>query len=300
MFISAYCYILLMLYDLIDKAALSILPKVGDYRTFAKIVRQGRIEDASKKQELFSAAKRYFEKRANEADFKAYWDVPAQYCLIHVDVFAQDAKSKEAHDAVAEIGKTFQWIKSVDDFVDETKYCRVTNLMSLADLLISKETSKEARIASATGHFVKENYDSLSQETKDQFWKVYKEELLQCTHDDAARYEHRGNTGYLLGQLEFQILKKHLPNFPQRAEKFLALNGKAAAYFDDFKDFQLDRKNGYGYNTNMRPTLLTGCLENTLKGFKLLSIPEKQKHFAFLVLGGLYQLRELIGIQERT
>lgn len=285
-----------MLYDLIDKAVISLIPKVEFYRTFAKIARQGRIKDISKKQELFPAAKRYFEKRANDADFKAYWDVPAQYCLIHVDVFGQDAKSKEARDAVAEIGRTFQWIKSVDDFVDEEKGSRLVNLMSLVDLLILEKNL----ITRAAGHFAKENYDSLTEDIRSQFWKVYQEELLQCTQKDDVRYAHRGNTGYLLGQLEFKILKKHLPSFPDKAEKFLALNGKAAAYFNDFKDFELDRQKGYGYRTNMRPALLAGCLENTIKGFKLLSASEKPKHFAFLVLGGLYQLRELIGIQERT
>ena len=285
-----------MLYDLFDKAIVSVLPKVNYYRSFAKIVKKDRIDKVSKGINLSEPAKQYLSKRENDSAFNAYWDVLAQYCLIHADVFGQEINSKNTRGAVAEVGRIFQWVKAADDLVDESPGLRPKNLIALDNLV---RGAREPIIPAE--NFVKETYDSFNNSTKDILARIYEEEMSQHTGDDNEHYLHRGDEGYLFGQLEFKILKEFMPDFPGKTEEFFALSGKAATYFDDFKDFDLDRRNGCGYkNPDMRLVLLSSYLKIACDRFIHLSASEKPKHFAFLVLGGLYQLRELIGIQERT
>ncbi|MEM3126459.1 MAG: hypothetical protein QW331_00100 [Candidatus Woesearchaeota archaeon] len=50
----------------------------------------------------------------------------------------------------------------------------------------------------------------------------------------------------------------------------------------------------------MKRQLLRGFFDHTFESIKLLSSEERRMHYSFLMLAGLYQLRELIGIKERT
>jgi len=288
-----------MIYETLDKVIISVLPKVAKYRELATGIVKDREDRTPKTNNMSKGALESLVKKKEKASFRAYWDVPAQYCLIHVDVFGLDSNSSKAKEAVAEIGRTFQWLKIADEIadeiVDEQKGSRYDNLKSMHDIITGYRSPKNP-----DEQLFIEEYNNLKLRDNNHVEKVFRHELAQSIADDTQRYNLRGNVGDLLGRVEYDILKKYLPNIPEYAEEFFASNGTAAAYFDDFKDFNLDREKNSGYKTDIRPKLLKGCIENTIKGLKVLKPKEKVRHLNFLMLGGLYQLREFLGFKERT
>lgn len=283
-----------MLYKIIDGIANGIFPRVSAYRALGETVRELH-KDAMQDTSLQDSSKTFLHCQSQKPDFRSYWEVPAQYCLIHVDVFGEDQFSQKAIEAVAEVGRVFQWLKAADDLVDRGKTSREESLYYLNDLLDRTKNPK-----SELETFIVEEYGRIHPRGREYLPQVYVAELRQCTNKDKTRYLWRGISGALLGKLQYALLKEFLPSLPSRTEEFFSFNGIAAAYFDDLKDFSLDRANNQGYSTDMRSRLFFGFLSNTLQSLQLLRPDERAKHFSFLILGGLYQLREFMQIQERT
>ena len=286
-----------ILYQTIDNAILAASHKVGDYRKLGAQVIEDRKKRTPTTNNLHDDLLVYFLQKQGDAAFQAYWDVLAQYCLIHVDVFGLDTGSNQAKNAVAEIGRVFQWLKIADDIADEREGSKRDNPQGIQDIITGTQLPKNPN-----ERLFLEEYRNLQLQDNTYIDQFFRLEVAQCTaRNDSERYRQRGKIGSVLGKLEYEILKKYLPDFPSRAEKFFALGGVAGAYFDDFKDFDLDRGKGQGYEREItRLKLLYGWVSNTFKAMQSLQPKEQRNHLNFLMLAALYQLRELIGIKERT
>ncbi len=283
------------IHNLVDKAIVSAWPRVQYYRDLGVDVVHDR-EMALHPGTLSLEAQTYLTTRNVETAFRAYWTVPAQFCLIQVDVFGEDAHTPAARKGVQEIGRVFQWLKAADDFVDEQGDSRVRNLENLYTLL-----QAEREPATGAESYILEVHKSFDRDTKNRLNTVYQNELRQCNAtNDEERYRARAEVGKTLGRSEAEILKMYVEGLPDSITPFLELTGVGGAYFDDFKDFDLDKNKGYGYETNMRRKLLSGFATNLTRAMRMLTFQQARRECAFLALGGLYQVRELIGMQERT
>lgn len=287
------------MYAAIDNLIMEIWPRTADYRRLGCIVSDDR-NRFNAERDLSDTARNFLEERESDALFRAYWEVPAHYCLIHVDVFGLNANSEEARQAALEIGRTFQWLKTADDISEDSisSKNKLEGLLHLSHLLLRQEPENPAEV------FLTEEYNSFisqfSEGIRRLLFRSYIKDIMQCSKSDYRKCDARGDQGYLFGEVEYAILKKYLSGMPEHARLLFALNGAAAAYFDDFKDFKIDIQNGSGYQGEMRPELLKRFVQNTMQSIGVLSQDERKRHFAFLMLGALYQLKELLGLKERT
>jgi len=283
------------LYSAVDKAVITVWPRVQYYRDLGVLVVQDR-NKVLEQERLTREAQEYLNAKNKEAAFRAYWTVPAQFSLIQVDVFGGNAETQAARAAVENIGRVFQWVKAADDVVDEQGGSRVGNLKNIYALL-----QRGRKPASGAEAYILEEYNRFDNAVQCRLDRVYQEELRQCNaRNDKERYHARGEVGRSLGLLEGHIIQAHVEGLPDSITQFLELTGVGGAYFDDVKDFDLDRKSGYGYETNMRGKLCLGFVSDLAGAMRVLTPKQATRECAFLALGGLYQVREVIGVQERT
>ncbi|MEK6920955.1 MAG: hypothetical protein AABX82_03675, partial [Nanoarchaeota archaeon] len=131
------------LYSAVDKAVITVWPRVQYYRGLGVLV----VKDRTRALEngcLGEKAGEYFREKNKEAAFRAYWTVPAQFSVIQVDVFGADAETQVARAAVENIGRVFQWVKAADDVVDEQGGSRLNNLETLYALVQERRTPTSA------------------------------------------------------------------------------------------------------------------------------------------------------------
>lgn len=280
-----------------DNLVLKIWPRVEYYRQLGKevsVVRKVKLAEIS--EELSEPARQYLSIVQDVPAFLAYWEVQAQYCLIHIDAFGFNANSTLAHEAAADVGRVFQWLKAADMMVDDNKTLRLENLSKIKDL-----TQGNVKPDTLAEHYIAEEAQVFNGNIRGYVFDWINEEVAKIkAPTEGEKVIRRKNIGQLLGELEYEILKKSIPRIPDHAKQFFAFDGIAAACFDDLKDFAIDRELGQGYDIKTSPILLLNFIHNTYKSFTVLSPEEGERHAMFLTLGGLYQVRELIGVQERT
>ena len=285
-----------MIYDKINKFVLEKNHLVGEYRQLGIDIREHRRENPHNSH-LSKKSIGFIVESEKDSGFKAYWSVQAQYNLINTHVFGENPYSESAMDACSEIGRIFQWIKAADNIVDS-----IGDPVQQADMLLEIQYKiNSSRYDSVAEQFLCEEYNIFSDNTKDIIQTVYDTEISRIlASSDTERMKFRAENGDILGHLEYDLMNEHGLKIPEHADSFLRYQGRAGAFFDDFKDFKLDRENGEGYEQDIRLKLIAKGISNFTKSLKILSKEERKRHMSFLLLGGMYQLRELIGIQERT
>ena len=283
-----------MIYEAIDRVILAISPKVGEYRSLGNLILEDRARVISDL-DVSLQARGYLQEKENDSAYVSYWNVNAQYSLIHVDVFGLNPRLPEAREAAAEIGFTFQWIKTADNLVDEHEGDKLEKLQSSYEILFG-----DGLINSPNEAFFYDGFQLLDPISQGAIKKVYfglENQIKAETNKE--RMFHRIAYDSVIGALQFDLLAKYL-DLPVHARKFFANIGVAAAAFDDVKDYQLDKDLGMGYEGEYRPQLMMAFAKHYLKALSSLSFREKRRHFSFLALGSLFEMRELFGLKDRT
>lgn len=285
-----------MLYKKIDELVIKKWPLVKEFRSLGKEIREFRKEDPQNSH-LSNESIQFIKEAEKDSGFRAYWEVQAQYNLIMARVFGENPHSEKAKSACSEIGRVFQWIKAADNSIDQ-----MGNPSKQAEKLTQiRENLDSGEYNSSLERYLSEEQSSFSPNTIELMDSVYETEMSRINApNDTLRMKYRGENGSVLGNLEFELMKEHQLDISDHANSFLMYQGSAGAFFDDFKDYHLDRKAGEGYAHDVRIQLLSKGIQEFKSSFQTLSKEEKRNYSNFLKLGGLYQLRELIGIQERT
>ncbi len=285
-----------MLYDKIDEFAIKKWPLIEKFRSLGAEIREFRLEHPQN-EHLSKESIEFIENQEKNPGFKAYWEVQAQYNLIVTDIFGENPHSNITKSTCNTIGQVFQWIKAADNDIDSlgNPVKQAKRLIEIKEKLTSKQYDSTLEL------YLSEEFNNFSEKTKNIINYVYESEIARIlAPNDVERMRYRSENGAILGNLEYQIMIENELNIPKRANSFLMNQGRAGAFFDDIKDFHIDKDAGEGYTHDVRLKLFIEGASYFKKSLQVLSKEEKRRYSNFLKLGGLYQLREVIKIQEKT
>lgn len=281
-------------YKKLDDFVLRVNPRVAGYRKLGEGLSEIREKRIRSNRSLSPEASEYILGKIDDPKFRAYWSVMAQYSLAVTDIFGQNPSLYDSRTAAERVGDWAHWLAAYDQ-VSESESFQLHGASLVDRLLNGRATSK-----GPAESFLVEEYHGMTYPVRAYMQEVTDLELMMATAPDQSKYNLRGEVGRVIGLAQYEVMKGSLPRLPERASEFLALNGVATVYFDDLKDFSKDRNEGTGYQYEMRPRLFSGAVRNMARAFTLLLPLERKRHIAFCELAGLFQLRELLGMKERT
>lgn len=284
------------LYWALDGILTTLWPRIQAYRDLG-VPLQAQRQAAVAALELSDIAREYVARKETDAGFTAYWEVCAQFTIIHADAIGFNPHSDEVQTAAKQAGRVFQWMKAADDCVDQEGTKRQAALSELYDIIIgTKGPQTDAE------HYVKKEWEKFPREMQQCLRQVYTlEHRILSAATDKDRMDARGEFGRVAAEIYIKTYERNGLELSDNDKKFLQEESAAASYLDDFKDFSLDRQAGHGYREEVtRQKLRNLWLIGMYKAQTYLTLRQKMRHYAFLALGGLYQMREIIGIKART
>lgn len=305
------------MYDLLDKAVLSTFKKVEEYRDVGSLYLDYEKSEMKKIEKTIpQSIKKTFLNSLENPAVTAYLEVLGQLTIIDLDIAGYNVNKEidKSLKASFSVGLAKYNIKLIDNLIDkkENNLDHKANLLKgflylmknkgddskLKNMMHKKEVLNTAEIISCLQNI--EPLDKLSSHYTTLENLVISEINNQSAKNDIEKYNAAVNVGKYSGELVLDIISDFFPEFRERMEKHYLAKGKAANIFDDLKDFKLDRKNTEGYSINAIPLLLAGFSKEFAKSFIYLKPKSAWKYFNFLMLGGLFQIQELVGLKERS
>jgi len=304
-------------YNLINKAVTSLLPKVEDYRNYGKIYREYKDTQLNElKKDIPKNSRNLYKESLEEYSTKSYLEIIGQLTLIDLDIADYNIKKDldKSLETSLSVGLTNYSIKIIDNLIDKKENhldykSKLLNgflhlIKTKGDNSLLKEISKKEDILK-TGEIIKTLQNTKYMEKlhlhRETLENLVKSELSnQKAENNLEKYNSALGVGKYSGKLVVDIISDYFPNFRERMEKHYIAKGKSANLFDDLKDFKIDKENKEGYTNSAIPLLLTSFSKEFVKSFIYLKPKSAWRYFNFLVLGGLFQLQEVVNLKERS
>lgn len=246
----------------------------------------------------------------NTPSFKAYVHVMAQITYIDYDVYYGNADSikDKLFQAGFRIGMDWLFIKVIDEVVDRNLLHPEKTKIIMDDFERSMSNRDMQNMMPADGQ-IYYFLDSVRQ-----FQKYYRNSK---DRDMAGHYLREVNQRFLSG-LRFSrklLYAKAIGRYSADLslydmelagisldygfKDFIRTKGVAGNIFDDLKDYNVDKKQGTGYDGS-RFRILCEFTKEYWKTLNTLDLKAKAKFLDFCILAGLFQLSEVVKLKERT
>ena len=180
-----------------------------------------------------------------------------------------------------------------DRTMDDDELCRIKNILNVSF----------NRINNAIPEFSPENYKEMHAKRLQTMRKLEDSFLRYFTaKNDAERLKARLDIGDYGGEIEYYHMATSFKDYPKGYKKFQRLRGRAAAMFDDFKDYEIDKAKGLGYSKITRKRIAAEFMKEFTKSY--FSLPfwswDRNKYLVFNVLAALFHIREAIGVKAKS
>lgn len=267
----------------------------------------------------------YFVQKANDPSIRQYLSVSGQLTYITLDMAGLLDQYKSTNPAVAQCAfnyglDAFCW-KIMDDYIDKKSWPADKKIKELNNFeeatrgvfthAYDTEGGTLRTLLAHAYHFISNSYpknapdnhriinakrNSVMVELKDAFARQI------SPNNDSERLSARLSVGEKCGEIEYYHLASNFKDFPKSYKKFQSLRGRAAAVFDDFKDYDIDRNACLGYKHYTRTTLAITFLKEFTKSYCALPFWtwDRNKYLAFNVLATLFHVREMIDLKPRS
>lgn len=301
-----------IIYDAIDKLALEVFPRAEYYRDLGLQYKEHIKNELPK---VFKALGKgdscFLERNLEEYGNFAYLDVQGQTLLIDMDICNIDIeKMRPLPNRVAfAVGLLWYSIKLIDNYIDENRIRKSELEDFLAMTIDSWKNDKRLRIPhfekniliNSTSFLINSGYVGTPKSYIAELEGLCDAEVesFNCTHKEKI------NAAKVIGrksaELTTALTKQYIPEYPNGCERFLAEQGITGKLLDDFKDRNIDREFGRGYETKEIPNLIVNGLKHFYRHFGALpNLGQKWKNLNFIVLASLFHVRELTGKKERS
>lgn len=287
--------------------------------------------DEIKENILNPESREYFAEKSSDPSIRQYFSVPGQLTYITMDMAGELGKyilKGKSHPALSECafnsGLDFFCQKLIDDYIDDkNKWSEDEQEKAIREfdfevntLRTERETNDEElcwikdilnvsyrRINNEKSEFSPDNYEELKSERLDTM-KVLGDSFLRyhSAENDEERLEARLDIGEYSGEIEYLHIAGSFRDFPKKYREFQRLRGRAAALFDELKDYDIDKAKGLGYNKITRKKIGMRFMKEFARSYW--SLPfwgrDRNKYLSFNVLAALFHVREKIGVKARS
>lgn len=296
---------------IIDSAVLSVFQRARYHRELGmQYINYARNELPSVLHAVGKEHSSYLEN--NLANYKnwAYLDVQGQALLIDADICNIDVKSRQPAPNQAALATGLLWysIKLVDNYIDENSLRKreLEDFISLAQdswrngNLVKILSPEKQKIINATSSLLHSGYVGNPSGYLGKIKELCDADLLYISSCE-NRVESSKEVGRKSAELTIQLAKQYIPEYPNGLEEFLIEQGITGKLFDDFKDINLDRKFGRGYENKEIPNLMIQGIKHFCRHFKTLpTIEQKWRNINFIALAALFHVREILGEKEKS
>lgn len=291
-------------YNLIESKMLKAHPRILQYRQLGEITKEDG-KNLIEKGNFSDKSLEYLALNQNNKEFNEYFNVIHQFTLIALDILGYNPEAESSRRAASETGRAFLLLKAMDMYIEQepNKFRGLGNLLSINNQTQCPSTSSE--------HYIHNEYNLLSEENKKIVDKFLAPAMIfyanksdrEESGKDNARIEAKKKIGVNGGLLQYSIISENLnEEFPENHILFLVDAGITGAMLDDFKDFELDRKNGFGYSSMLTRGKLVNEAELSLSlaSKNLSSKIQKEKFMDFVKLSFLYNLRDKLKLDKNS
>ncbi|MGV8141997.1 MAG: hypothetical protein ACP5NW_06155 [Candidatus Woesearchaeota archaeon] len=298
-------------YLLFRKMMMLIFPRVKEYENIGSEVTQycnNRFRQIS--HGMDARTREYLERYYNTPSFRAYVLVMAHITYIDYDVFHEDARiiKNRLFEAGFRIGMDWLLIKIMDEMIDRKIFDHHRTSLVLDDFEkaingkdfnnINPSNGDTYYFLDAVRSFQKHYRQSPEREKAGQYLRTSNEKFLSRIKFTRKLLYAKAIGKYSADISLHDMILEGIPVSTQFSE-FIREKGMAGNLFDDWKDYNIDRQQGIGYD-DKRFKILCTFLKQYWKTLKTMDLKAKARFMDFCILAGLFQISELVKLKERT
>lgn len=253
----------------------------------------------------------FIEKNLTDYKNRVYLNVIGQYSLINMDIFGIDLKERrdETHKAAIAAGLLWYGIKLIDNHADEggmqvEDVCDFLNLTK--DSLKSRKHvntgDKEVdTLINSTNDLIYSGYAGNPADYMDSLEQVCESEINYILSPKELMVENTIKRGAASANLNNSVLNSFIPEYPGKCREFVVEQVITGQLFDDYKDLEIDRQHGRGYDDSQVGKLKKEGLNHFYKHFAALpDMKTKWRNANFIALATLFYVKELLGVKEKS